>query len=120
MLNGIIHFMTTNQFVIFSVVITLVMVANIVLGAANAKLSDVYDKKKFQEGIFKAGMIWLAMALLYLAGAIKPDMVAVSLDGQAITIQEAINMVFAGAIAKYATDSIIKLFSLFKIKKEAK
>lgn len=115
MVKDIIQFIKTNQFIVFSIVLALVMIANIVLGAVKSKLASLFDKNKLKDGIVKSVAVWGSMVLLYIAGTIKPDMAAITINDQTLTIHSAIIIIFTGAIAKYGTDSIIKLLDLFKI-----
>jgi len=86
------------------------IIANIGLGASEAKIIfDNFDWKKLRQGILKAMIVIASSYLMYLAGKLNPDIIAINIDGQELNLMSAINIALIGGFIFYANECIKKL-----------
>jgi len=86
------------------------IIANIGLGASEAKLLfDNFDWKKLRQGVFKAIIIIVSAYLMYIAGKLNPDIIAINIEGQELNLMTAIQIVLVGGFVFYGNECIKKL-----------
>lgn len=100
-----------------AIMMTLFMGVNILLGSGVAIVSGekTFDKKIFFRGVLKASIIAAAIIGINYAGTFAPDMVVVKLNGQDLTVANALLLIIDGAIITYACKSFSNLYKLLKI-----
>ena len=92
----------------------LLIVVNIVLGSIDAMLSSEWDKPKFWRGVTKGAIVALCFAITYLVGWLNPDVVAISINGQAVNLLTAVYLVIMAGFLFYAYEVIGKLAGFVK------
>ena len=86
------------------------IIANIGLGASEAKiLFDNFDLKKLRQGILKAIIVIVSAYLMYIAGKLNPDIIAINIDGQELNLMTAIQIVLTGGFVFYGNECRKKL-----------
>ena len=100
-----------------AIMMALFMVVNILLGSGVAVVDGekTFDKKIFFRGVLKASIIAVAIIGINYAGTFAPDMVVVKLNGQDLTVANALLLIIDGAIITYAGKSFSNLYKLLKI-----
>lgn len=100
-----------------AIMMTLFMGVNILLGSGVAVVDGekTFDKKIFFRGVLKASIIAVAIIGINYAGTFAPDMVVVKLNGQDLTVANALLLIIDGAIITYACKSFSNLYKLLKI-----
>ena len=100
-----------------AIMMALFMVVNILLGSGVAVVDGekTFDKKIFFRGVLKASIIAVAIIGINYAGTFAPDMVVVKLNGQDLTVANALLLIIDGAIITYACKSFSNLYKLLKI-----
>lgn len=93
------------------------MIVNILLGSGIAIVDgeQKFDRTIFFRGCLKALIIGLSIVALNYAGTFAPDMVVVKLNGQDLTVANALLLIIDGAIVTYACKSFSNLYKLLKI-----
>ena len=85
------------------------MGANIALGSSLAKLKAEFNKDNLINGGVKAGMIILALILIYLCGILNPDMIIGSINQENITLMKGLEYLYTAGIVMYGTMVLGKL-----------
>lgn len=100
-----------------AIMMTLFMGVNILLGSGVAVVDGekTFDKRIFFRGVLKASIIAVAIIGINYAGTFAPDMVVVKLNGQDLTVANALLLIIDGAIITYACKSFSNLYKLLKI-----
>lgn len=100
-----------------AIMMTLFMGVNILLGSGVAVVDGEkqFDKRIFFRGVLKASIIAVAIIGINYAGTFAPDMVVVKLNGQDLTVANALLLIIDGAIITYACKSFSNLYKLLKI-----
>ena len=89
-----------------AVALIIFMVANIVFGSAIAAIKEEWNKEKMIKGIKKAIAIAIGFVLVYLGGLFIPDLTVVQINGSALTVTMALDVIFTLAVVMYACKSI--------------
>lgn len=92
----------------------LLIAVNIVLGSIDAWLSGQFDKPKLLRGICKGAVVALCFAVTYLVGWLNPEVVAISINGQAVTLLTAVYLIIMAGFLFYAAEVIGKLAGFVK------
>lgn len=92
----------------------LLIVVNIILGSVDAWLSGEFDKPKFRRGIAKGAIVAMCFAITYLVGWLNPEVVAISINGQAVNLLTAVYLVIMAGFLFYAYEVIGKLAGFVK------
>lgn len=92
------------------------IISNILLGSVDALLNKTFNTVAFFKGVGKGTIIILATAGVYFAGTLNPDIVAITLGGQELTILSAINLLILTGYFFYAKQVLEKLAVIFKFK----
>lgn len=87
----------------------LLIVVNIVLGGVDAWLSGDFDKPKLRRGVTKGAIVAVCFAITYLVGWLNPEVVAISINGQAVNLLTAVYLVIMAGFLFYAYEVIGKL-----------
>lgn len=100
-----------------SIMMAMFMIVNILLGSGIAIVDgeQKFDRTIFFRGCLKALIIGLSIVALNYAGTFAPDMVVVKLNGQDLTVANALLLIIDGAIVTYACKSFSNLYKLLKI-----
>lgn len=104
-------------FINLSIGLMILIAANIVLGSLNALFESTFNWGQFFKGIAKAAIIAVVMVGVYFAGALNPDIVAVDVGGQSLTVLSAISAVVLGGYFFYAKQVIDKLIIILNANK---
>lgn len=92
--------------------LVLLMGVNIFLGSIDSIFTKSFDWKKFKLGLLKSFSVIVCAFIMYIVGWLNPNVVAINIDGQAITLLMAIYMVIMTAFVTYAKQCIDKLSKL--------
>ncbi len=82
---------------------------NIILGSIDAFLDKSFDRGKFLRGIIKGAIVAACFAVTYLIGWLNPDVLAVTINGEAVNLLTAVTLVVMAGFLFYAKEVIIKL-----------
>lgn len=91
------------------------MGANIALGASLAKLKEEFNKDNLINGGFKAGMIILALILIYVCGILNPDMIIGSINQENITLMKGLEYLYTTGIVLYGAMVLGKIGKLIGV-----
>lgn len=105
------------NFLNLAIGLLILIVANIVLGSSDAIFNQKFDTVKFFKGIGKGILVSGSMVGLYFAGTLNPEIIAIDVGGQQLTILSAINMVVLGGYYIYARQVFEKLAGILGTKK---
>lgn len=94
------------------------MLANLLLGMTLAKLKQSFNKKKFLEGLVKIVSILAGVGLMYLTSYLNPDILVANINGTNVNLIDAIKLLFMAGIVMYASQDLIKLKDILKLKTE--
>lgn len=92
-----------------------VILSNICLGSAMAKIKYEFNKKTFLNGLFKGFMIILGIGFMYIGAMFSKNALVVSMDGQNYNLIEAINVVTLSGVVYYGKEVIEKLIKILKL-----
>ena len=92
----------------------LLILVNIILGSVDAWLSGEFDGPKFRRGVTKGAIVAMCFAITYLVGWLNPDVVAISINGQAVNLLTAVYLVIMAGFLFYAYEVIGKLAGFVK------
>lgn len=106
-----------QAFLNLTIGLLILIVANIVLGSTDAIFNQKFDVVRFFKGIGKGVLVAGSMVGIYYAGTLNPDIIAVDIGGQQLTILSAINIVVLGAYYLYAKQVFEKLTAILGSKK---
>ncbi len=89
---------------------------NIAFGSLDAIFDDnkTFDWKRFWNGIGKAVIIIAGVFGIYYAGTLVPDVIVMEIDGNAVNLTTALNMVGVAMFVWYGKQDIDKLMGLLK------
>ena len=104
--------------IMLAVGLTLLVAANSILGALDAALSFEFDAKKLMRGLAKGAVIVLCFLLVYVAGALNPDVVAVEVGGAQVNLLTAVYMIVLAGFYYYAKQVVQKLIIITRGDKE--
>ncbi len=82
---------------------------NIVLGSVDAFLAKSFDRGKFLRGVIKGAIVALCFAATYLVGWANPDVLAVTINGEAVNLLTAVTLVIMAGFLFYAKEVVLKL-----------
>ena len=85
------------------------IIANILLGSITAILGGSWNWKRFLRGILKGCLVVLALAAVYAAGYLNPDLVVIDYEGQNVNLMTAVLLLLTAAYIVYGKDVIQKL-----------
>lgn len=91
------------------------ILANIVLGSTMANINYQFDKKVFLKGLFKAIMVVVSLALLYVGATLSKDIMVLSIDGTNYNLIEAINVVTVAGIGFYGKEVVTKIIEMLNL-----
>lgn len=95
----------------------LCMGANISLGIACADIKKEFNKETLLNGIKKALAVVAGLVMLYCAGTMcLPEFKLFELNGEMLTIVDALGSIFYAAILLYGGEALIKLVKVFNLK----
>lgn len=112
--------MIDQAFLNLAIGLLILIGVNIVLGSINAIFEKAFDFGKFFKGIGKGVVITGCFIAVYYAGAINPDIIAVNVNGQELTILAAIYATVLLGYYFYAKQVIEKLATLINAKAAVK
>ena len=99
----------------------LCMGANISLGIACADIKKEFCKTTLLNGIKKSVAVVIALVMLYSAGVYcLPDFKLFEVNGELLTIVDALVAIFYAAIMLYGGDALGKLVKAFNLKSNVK
>lgn len=90
------------------------MIVNVILGRRKALSEGTFDKQKFKQGIYKGGIIFICLALVYFAGWLNKDIIAVTIDGNQVNMMQAVYLLILASYTYYATNIVQKFSKVLK------
>lgn len=96
--------------------IILLLASNICLGTLGAIIEGSFDFVKGKQGLLKAGSVLLAVCFAYVAGCLVPHLSIGMINGQAITLLEAITIIITATYCLYAFKVVQKLIEILQLK----
>jgi len=91
----------------------ILIIVNIVLGSLSAMFVGDFDWKRFRTGVYKGGIIFLCLALIYLAGFLNQDVIAFEVSGQAVNLMQAVYLIVFTGYVYYGKNDVEKLYKMF-------
>jgi len=91
----------------------ILIIVNIVLGSLSAMFAGDFDWKRFRTGVYKGGIIFLCLALIYLAGFLNQDVIAFEVSGQAVNLMQAVYLIVFTGYVYYGKNDVEKLYKMF-------
>lgn len=116
------EFFLTHKLLALTSGLVCLIASNTLLGIAIAELKVEFNKQTLIRGLLKNGAIAFAVFLIYVTGLIIPNMQVVLIDGEPLTLIQALDTGFMSTLAVYAAKTIKNLYILLTIdtKKEVK
>lgn len=108
-------FLATHKLAALSIALICLIVANTILGAVIAAIKIDFKKEVMLRGLLKHTAIAFAIFLIYVAGLVVPNLQLVTINGDALTLIEALDTGFLSALAVYAGKVIKNLYTLMTI-----
>lgn len=96
----------------------ILIAVNIILGSLAALFGSSFDWKRFRTGIYKGGIVFLCLALVYLAGFLNQDILAFEVSGQTVNLMQAIYIIVLVSYTYYGAN-VIKKFTTILTSKTA-
>ena len=93
----------------------ILMAVNIVLGSLTAMFAGSFNWKRFQTGIFKGSIIFVCLALVYLAGWLNQNIIAFEISGQTVNLMQATYLVLFAGYVYYGSNGITKFWKIFAV-----
>lgn len=93
----------------------LVIFSNNLLGSCKSMIDGSFDKTTAILGLQKGAIVTLAVALMYAAGLLVPDITLTAIEGLELTLAQAIQYILTGGFAYYAALDIQKLLEIIKL-----
>lgn len=87
----------------------LLIAANIALGSAGAVLRREWRAEIFFKGIVKGLVVTAAFSMVFLAGALNPDLVVIQTESASLDLSSAVYLVLLSGFVFYAGKVLIKL-----------
>lgn len=91
----------------------ILIVVNIVLGSLSAMFAGDFDWKRFRTGVYKGCIIFICLALIYLAGFLNQDVIAFEVSGQAVNLMQAVYLIVFAGYVYYGKNAVEKIYKLF-------
>ena len=108
-------FLASHKLAALIVALIALIVANTLLGAVIAGIKMDFKKEVLVRGLLKHTAIAFAIFLIYVAGLVVPNLQLVAINGDALTLIEALDTGFLSALAVYAGKVIKNLYILLTI-----
>lgn len=103
-------------FVNLAIGLMILVVSNIILGSLNAIFEKEFDLRFFLKGLEKGLLVSAVMFGIYVAGALNPNVIAIDLGGQSLTLISAINALVLAAWLFYGRQVFEKLGKILNVK----
>ena len=85
---------------------------NIILGSLSAMFSGQFNWKRFRTGVYKGLVIFICLALVYLAGFLNQNIMAFEVSGQTVNLMQAVYLIIFAGYVYYGSNSITKFYKL--------
>ena len=108
-----------NDFVTFLITLgglVLIVLSNNIMGTLNSVIDGSFDKNIAKKGIVKAAGILLGLVIAYTAGLLVPNISIGMINGQEMTIQQAVSALITGAYGIYAFKFVQKCAEMLQVK----
>lgn len=86
----------------------ILIAVNIILGSLAAIFGSEFDWKKFRTGIYKGGIVFLCLALVYLAGWLNQTIIAFEVGGQTVNLMQATYLIVLASYTYYGANVLTK------------
>ena len=100
------------QTLFLAIGLIILIAVNIILGSLAAMFGGSFDWQRFRKGIFKGGIIFACLALVYLAGWLNQDIIAFEVSGQTVNLMQATYLVIFAGYIYYGTNVITKYYKI--------
>ncbi|HBR32465.1 MAG TPA: hypothetical protein DD733_10315 [Clostridiales bacterium] len=94
----------------------ILIAVNIILGSLTAIFGNSFDWKRFRTGIYKGGIVFLCLALVYLAGWLNQDIMAFEVSGQTVNLMQAVYFIIFAGYVYYGSNTITKFTKILTSK----
>lgn len=94
----------------------LLVLSNNLIGGFNAIAEGTFDKEKSKKGIIKATGILLGLIAGYVAGMMVPDISIGMVNGQTMTMAQAVSAIITGAYGVYGYKFVQKCIEALQLK----
>ena len=111
----IFDFILAHKLLALLIALVCLIVANTILGVVIAGIKNDFKKEVLVRGLLKHSAIAFAIFLIYVAGCCVPNFQLVLIDGDALTLIDALDTGFASALGVYAAKVIKNLYILLTI-----
>ncbi|HAN20435.1 MAG: hypothetical protein A2Y15_08765 [Clostridiales bacterium GWF2_36_10] len=87
----------------------ILIMVNIILGSMKGFLNKSFDWDKCRKGIYKNGIIFICLTLVYLAGYLNQDIIAIEVGELKVNLMQATYYTILASYLYYAADVIKKI-----------
>ena len=94
----------------------LLVLSNNLIGGFNAIAEGTFDKEKSKKGIIKATGILLGLIAGYVAGMMVPDISIGMVNGQTMTMAQAVSAIITGGYGVYGYKFVQKCIEALQLK----
>ena len=94
----------------------LIVFSNNIMGTFISLANGSFDKEISKKGLIKATGILLGLIIGYVAGIAVPDMSIGMINGESMTMMQAVSAIVTGAYALYAYKFVQKCVEALKLK----
>lgn len=106
---------SNKDFFVSIVTVILLMSANTLFKVASTSLEGTFDKATLVCGIKKYALILIGVLCMLGGGLLIPDMSVIAVDGQSLTILDALNAGAIALIVMYAAKAFTNLKDLLSL-----
>ena len=90
----------------------ILITVNIVLGSLAAMFAGSFDWKRFRTGIYKGGIVFACLALVYLTGWLNQDIMVFEVSGQTVNLMQATYLIIFAGYIYYGSNVITKYYKI--------
>ena len=94
----------------------LLVLSNNLIGGFNAMAEGTFDKEKSKKGLIKATGILLGIIVGYVAGMMVPDVSIGMVNGETMTMAQAVSAIVTGAYGVYGYTFVQKCTEALQLK----
>lgn len=96
--------------------LVLLVLSNNLIGGFNAMAEGTFDKEKSKKGLIKATGILLGIIVGYIAGMMVPDVSIGMVNGETMTMAQAVSAIVTGAYGVYGYKFVQKCIETLQLK----
>lgn len=111
-LLGILVTKITYNTVLLAIGLLILVSVNVALGTLHSWLHGTFDETKLWNGAKKGGIVAVCFAAFYIVGQMNPDIAAINIQENTITVGNAADILMTSAYVLYAKDVFAKLYKM--------